>query len=102
MIEPEEHTGWPMHTGFAGDVDATTCTTSGADTRWLMNARRLCGQRGCHSQQCHSVWQRRSRSGHGYHQHLALWVGCLTKVAGPWLAALILIGALATNPGDVG
>ena len=37
------------------------------------------------------------------HHRLAHWVGCLTKVAGPWLtAALILMGALATNPVDVG
>ena len=41
-------------------------------------------------------------SGDGNHHRLALWVGCLTKVAGPWItAALILMGALATNPVDV-
>ena len=31
MTEPEERAGWPLHTGFAGDVDATACAASGAD-----------------------------------------------------------------------
>jgi hypothetical protein len=31
MTEPEERAGWPMHTGFAGDADATACAASGAD-----------------------------------------------------------------------
>jgi hypothetical protein len=30
MTEPEERAGWPMHTGFAGNVDATACAASGA------------------------------------------------------------------------
>jgi hypothetical protein len=31
MTEPEERAGWPMHTGFVGDADATACATYGAD-----------------------------------------------------------------------
>jgi hypothetical protein len=31
MTEPEEHAGWQMHTGFAGNTDVTASTTSGKD-----------------------------------------------------------------------
>jgi len=28
MTKPEERAGWPMHTGFAGNADATACAPS--------------------------------------------------------------------------
>jgi len=80
MTEPEERAGWQMHAGFVGNADAKA-----SSAKAFCNARAEVG------------------TGHGNHHRLALWVGCLTKVAGPWLtAALILMRALATNPVDVG
>ena len=73
MTEPEKSTGWRMHAGFGGDADATASSAA-------------------------AFGSAEAEVGTEPPPPLALWVGCLTKVAGPLLAALILIVALETNP----